>query len=673
LAAAVIVIAGLAAYSDSFSGPFVFDDRAFLDQPTAQNLWPIGPALAAPRPVAQFTLALNHSLGGGVWGYHAFNLAVHLLAALTLFGIVRRTLTLPLLAPRFGRASTALAFCLALLWALNPLQTEAVTYVIQRMELLMGLFYLLTLYCFIRATSSPELDGLNYQDAKLARPPCGGTPRTATDFSALRVLVSWWSKRWYLAAVLACALGMGSKEVMVTAPVLVLLYDKTFIAGSFREALRRRWGFYLALSATWAILAGRIAEAFAPHAESAGFHLSNLTPFVYARSELGVILHYLRLAFWPGGLCLDYDWPVAKTAGQILPGAVVVGGLLAATAWALLRRPMWGFIGAWFFLTLAPTSSFMPVKDLAFEHRMYLPLAGVISAAVFAACLAGKRLAPRLERTPEAQRRPKWLSIGLAAAVVLTAAAALGWLTFLRNEVYRNGTSLWEDTISKSRNNVRAWSSLGWELRRARKYDEAIRCLCQAIQLNPDYAMAYNNRAAVYADTHRFAEAVQDYDKAIALRGAFAPAYNDRAAACIRLGRYEQAVRDCDTAIRLKPDYAVAYNNRAAACFALRRYPQALSDSEKAIALKPDYAEAYWIRGNVFKFANRPDEAVQNYATAIALKPDYADAYTNRAVAYYDLKEFGKAWADVKKSQEHGGRPSPDFLKALAQVTGRLE
>ena len=371
--------------------------------------------------------------------------------------------------------------------------------------------------------------------------------------------------------------------------------------------------FYLGLAATWAIVAGRIAEAFAPQAESAGFSLSNLTAFVYARSELGVILHYLKLAFWPSGLCLDYDWPIAKTAGQILPGAVVVGGLLAATVWAFVRRPMWGFIGAWFFLTLAPTSSVVPIKDLAFEHRMYLPLAGVISAAVFAAYLAGKRLAQRLERRPESQQRLKWSSIGLSAVLVFAAAAALGRGTFLRNEDYHDGASMWEDTISKSPNNVRAWTSLGWELRRARKYDEAVQRLDEAIKLDPNYAMAYNNRAVVYADTRRFAEAIQDYDRAIALRGNFAPAYNGRAAARIRIGRYEEALRDCDTAIRLKPDYAVAYNNRAVACFQLHRYPQALSDSDSAITLNPDYAEAYCTRGNVLAVAGRQAEAVRDY------------------------------------------------------------
>ena len=325
LAVAAILLAGLAAYSNSFRCPFIFDDKIFVNQPAAQHLWPIRPLLKAPRPVAQFTLALSHSLGGDVWGYHAFNLTVHLLAALTLFGVVRRTLTLPalsgaegpLFAPRFARASTALAFCIALLWALHPLQTESVTYIIQRMESLMGLFYLLTLYCFIRAVSHQDTDPVVCgRKAALLQ---GNTPGTATDSPFPGVLASWWRKKWYAAAVLACALGMGSKEVMVTAPLVVLLYDRTFIAGSFREALRRRWGFYLALAASWLIVSRQIMEAFAPGAKSAGFGFAGVTLLQYARSEPGVILHYLALAFWPSGLCLDYGWPVARKAGTFSP------------------------------------------------------------------------------------------------------------------------------------------------------------------------------------------------------------------------------------------------------------------------------------------------------------------------------------------------------------------
>ena len=421
-----LVLAGLAAYSDSFRGPFIFDDVAFLDEPTAKTLWPIWPTLVGHRPVVQFTLALCCSIAGPhELGYHIFNVAVHLLAALALFGIVRRTLMLPALKGRFdAKGATAIAFCAALLWVLHPLQTQAVTYIVQRMESLMGLFYLLTLYCFIRSVSSPR--------------PAG----------------------WHAAAVACCLLGMASKEVMVSAPLIVLLYDRVFITGSFGETLRRRWGLYLGLAATWLVLGRSIGEALGPNALSAGFNLQEVTPLEYARSEFGVILHYLRLAFLPVGLCLDYDWPVAKGIGEIVPGALVVGGLLAATVWALARRPMWGFAGAWFFLILAPTSSIMPIRDLAFEQRMYLPLAAVIVPGTVAAYLLFERLT---RRPPDPAAAAGRAGGAIAVALVVAIAGTLGALTFLRNRDYRSAITIWKDTTDKRKDNARAWTNLGDE------------------------------------------------------------------------------------------------------------------------------------------------------------------------------------------------------------------
>ena len=234
LAAVMIGLGILIAYHNSFRGSLIFDDEpAILENPSIQQLWPVWKTLAPPadltvtgRPVANFTLAVNYALSGtNVWSYHALNLLIHLLAGLTLFGVVRRTLLQPALRERFGRDAFPLAVVIALLWSLHPLQTEAVTYVIQRVESLMGLFYLLTFYCFIRSVESPR-------------------PRL-----------------WQGCAVAACLLGAATKEVTATAPLLVLLYDRTFVAGSFREAWRRRGGLHVVLAATWLPLAGLVASA----------------------------------------------------------------------------------------------------------------------------------------------------------------------------------------------------------------------------------------------------------------------------------------------------------------------------------------------------------------------------------------------------------------------------
>ena len=211
-----------------------------------------------------------------------------------------------------------MALVVAGIWTLHPLQTQAVTYTVQRYESMMGLFYLVALYCAIRSDSS-------------ARP-------------------SWWAA----ASVVSCLLAMGCKEVAVSAPLAILLYDRAFLAGSFGEAWRRRRRMYLGLAGTWlAFLA--LFMASASRSKWAGYGLP-VSATEYALSQFGVILHYLRLSFWPYPQVLDYDWPIARTLDQILPGMVVVGALLAATVWALVRRPAWGVVGAWFFLILAPWS-----------------------------------------------------------------------------------------------------------------------------------------------------------------------------------------------------------------------------------------------------------------------------------------------------------------------------
>ena len=379
LAAVGLVAFGAAAYFSSLHGVFIFDDKpAIVENPAIRQLWPLGPILRGPRPVADLTFAVNYAIGDfHVIGYHLVNLAVHILAALTLFGIVRRTLSLPPLAERFGSAASALALAVALLWMAHPLQTESVTYIVQRAESLMGLFYLLTLYCAIRGFSSPD-----------HRAP------------------------WHAAAVAACALGMAVKPVMVSAPLVVLAYDRLFVAPSLKSALRRSGRLYLGLAATWLILA-LLVSRYPAGQPTAGFGMELLTPWQYARTQFGVIAHYLALSFRPWPLCLDYGWPVAWDVRDILPPALLVLALAGATLACLRRASPLAFPGVWFFLILAPTSSVMPIHDLCFEHRMYLPLAAVVALTVTGAYAAGRRA---LELIVPAGRRDSRRRLGTAIA-----------------------------------------------------------------------------------------------------------------------------------------------------------------------------------------------------------------------------------------------------------------
>ena len=635
---------------------------------------------------------MNYAIGRlDVLSYHVGNLLIHLLAALTLFGILRRTLLLPALRDRFGGASTGLAAAAALLWALHPLQTESVTYLVQRAESLMGLCYLLTLYAVVRGASSE-------------RP---------------------WP--WYAGAAVACAVGMGAKEVIATAPIVVLLYDRAFLGGSFREAFRRRAGLYVGLAASWAVFGAMLL--LYKGSGAAGFGISMVTPWQYALTQPGVILHYLRLSFWPQPLCLDYSWPFATAFTQAAPEAFALAALLAAAGWAAVRRPAAGFLGAWFFLILAPTSSVMPIKDACFEHRMYLSLAAVVAGAV----IAGYALLRRL--TPQAA--------SAAVILALAVAAALGCATFQRNAQYRSEISIWEDTTRKRPENAHAWNGLAQAYDDAARYKDALQ-VCdrslavdpgsnlydtaadycdrgvacaglgrltealqdydEAVALYPDYALAYNNRGLVCATMGRMAEAIRDYDKAIELNSDYGEAYVNRGIAYAQSGRDEEALRDFDQALRLDPDYALGYYNRGIARAESGRLDDAIRDYDTAIALGPDYAEMYesrgiayarsarlaealrdfdkavelkpndaqahHMRGVVLAGAGRFDAAIRDYDEAIKLNPDFAPAYNNRAIAYYQVKAYDKARADVNTFVRLGGRPDPGFLKALEQAAG---
>ena len=368
LAALVIVAAGFAAYADSFHGPFVFDDVGSIpDNPTLHSLgraWspPHGGAAGglsvAGRPVLNFSLGLNYAVSGlQVWSYHALNLAIHVLAGLTLFGVLRRTFLRPVLADRFGAQSRALAFAIATLWTLHPLQTEAVTYIIQRAESLMGLFFLLTLYAAIRAMES---------DA----------PRRG---------------RWWALSVASAVLGAGTKEIAALAPPLVFLYDRTFVSGSFRAAWQRHRFLHLSLAATWMPLLGFLATTGGNRGGT--FHLADASLwFSHALTQFEAVTRYLWLSFVPFPLIFDYGEIPAPDIGMALLWAVPVLGLLAATVWALRVKPVLGFLGAWFFLILAPTSVLPATLQIIVEHRMYLPLAAVLAgvgAAVWILILGG--------------------------------------------------------------------------------------------------------------------------------------------------------------------------------------------------------------------------------------------------------------------------------------------
>ena len=554
LVAALILFVGFAAYSNSFEGIFVFDDEpAIAQNPSLRSLWPLAATLSAPRdttlagrPVASLTFALDYAFSGGsLLGFHATNLAIHLIAALLVFGITHRTLLVPSLRDEFGSAAPGLAGIVALLFVAHPLQTGSVTYLVQRVESLMGLFYLATLYGAIRA-----LDAM-------------GRSRGV----------------WMTVAIFFCALGMGTKEVMVTAPLMVMLWDRQFAPA--RPPGRRF--FYAGLAATWIILA--ILAADGPRASSVGFSFADWPWWRYLMTQAQVLVHYLRLAIYPTPLVLDYEWPPAGSVAEVSWPGLLVLALLAATVRGLAKKSPPAFAGAWCFLILTPTSSVLPiVTEVAAEHRMYLPLAGLMALLVVGLFTTGRRVAGMPAFTGMHSLRFGGL-IATAAAVIL-----LARMTYDRNAFYQDYDRIWSDTIARRPDNARARNNYATSLLAKGRFAEAEPHLRVAVERKPNYAEAEANLGVSLSARGKLDEGAVHLQRAILLRPDYAAAYRNLGETRALQHRMAEAVAQYTKALEYLPD-EVNLLNRAAWILATAGDPRARDGvrartfAERAVAL----------------------------------------------------------------------------------------
>lgn len=602
MALAILIAAIATTYANSFKAPYHLDDMDSIER--NDTIKQLSTALFPPRnsgitvsgrPLLNLTLAINYQLHGySVTGYHVANLLIHVGAALALFGFVRRTLHLPLLAEKFGPQATPLALGVAALWALHPLQTESVTYVIQRAESLVGLCYLFTLYAFVRSVEKS-------------------------------------SRAWTIATVASCFVGMTAKEVMATAPLAILLYDRTFVAGTFAAGWRARRGFYLALASSWLLLLVLVISS-GGRGTSVGYAAVSATD--YALTQASALVRYLKVIFLPTDLIFDYGPTVEKQPAVLLKSCLLLVPLLALTVVALKKWPRTGFLGATFFLILGPTSSIVPVATQTIaEHRLYLSLGAISALVVFGLWrIAGRHSA--------------WLVAALAVV--------LGSASYQRNTTYQTSRAIWEDTVYKMPDNIRALNNLGAVYLEFEEFDGAVKCFEGALELVPHFVIAKSNLGRAHI-LKALKEAGLDKVRGDIATGTSMGVGVKEIASLRGNPTVQKGLQLMQEALEADPTNALSamfYGNalillhRADERLQQERAAEAIGWLQRAVELKPEGADSRFELANALSMLDRNEEAAAQFEHVLRIKPKEATALTNYGAL---LRRMGKIPAAIEK------------------------
>lgn len=620
LVATLLALAIAAVYGRAVRAPFIYDDADSIEKNSSiRSVWPLvgsterrgplNPPKDLPtsgRPIINLSFAINFAAGGlDPLGYHLVNFALHFLSAVLLWAIVRRALRLSYFAGRFDQSAGWLSLCVSLLWALHPVQTEAVVYVTQRTELTMALCYLATFYCSLRFWSLDKQSAMHNLEAEGRTTGRAGIARHG----------------WLLLAVFACAIGMASKEVMVSAPLVVLLFERTFIAGSLKAALRSSWPLYAGLAATWVILL--VLNLGGPRSESAGFSLG-VSAIQWWLMQARVLMIYLKLMVWPAPLLLHYDFPYATNFGDAWLYVVPVGLLMAGVGVLVWRNHPSGFLGAFFFAVLSPTLVVPIVKEIAAERRMYLPLLAPIILLV----VGGYSVFRRAAAHPEKVRTARPVVIGLALIVLL----ACGLGSAKRVRAYDNEINLWQDIIRFQPHDYAAHGNVGRLLLVAGRLPEAIDELQVSLSLKPDSYLNLNNLGVALDHEGRYAEAITVQNEALRINPNYVDSLQNLANSLRELGRFAEAKVQLDKAEQLKPDDAEVQNNIGVLLASQNQPAEAIQRFRLAARLDPYYAPAHINLGKTLSQSGEIDEAIRELQTAIRLSPTRADLHNDLGV-----------------------------------------
>ena len=606
----IITLAALGVYANHFDGVFLLDDLSNIVENSTLRLvgglasnWK--ELLDQGRPLAFLSFIIDFKIWGlNPVGYHIGNLAIHLLASLVAFGLLRTTLTKSAVIPANIQSNgNFLAFAIALLWTVHPLNTQSVTYIVQRIESLMGLFLLVSVFAAAKAFSQ-------YSDRVYIR----------------RSII------WQWISVVSAILSVATKQVGAVIPLVILSSHWLFWSGKnpsdFRKSLVAHKTLYIGMLGF--CLVTLLLQALPQLNTDSAFHFRDISPIEYLLSQPEIILHYVVISFWPRTLVLDYGWPVAQGFAAIAIPLLIVSTLVIATIYGIAKRKIYSFLGVWFFVILAPSSSFLPVKDLAFEHRMYLPLLALLTGATVFFWTALNRL-----------KMTNWFYVVIAVAVSL-----LGLRTHFRNYDYRSAITMWSGVLEARPKNPRALNELGNALLQSGKQNEAIQLFQQALVLEPKNPGPLLNISNIFQSAGQIDQALAAVTRAIELKPEFASAHFNIGNIYLAKNDLAKAEDSYMTALKHESAYAEAYVGLGNTFAMAQNYDKAMEQYHKALSIKPWLSQPYNNIGTIYSKLGKHEEAVKNYFEALNRNPADVGIRINMANT---LAEMG----NLEKAKEH--------------------
>ena len=574
-----VVLLGFLIYSNTFYSSFHLDDGksivdnfAIRDALNFGNIW----GFSKTRFITYLSFAINYEIGGlNVFGYHVFNFSVHLLTCLILYLWVLAIFKTPKMTGCLSNGKPV-ALLAALIFLAHPIQTQAVTYIVQRTASLAALFYLSTLFFYVRAR---------------------------TDRNLLLYLIS----------LGFCFTAMFIKENTFTLPFTIFIFEIIFF-GIKKDEIKKRV-FYLApfFSAMFVVPLIYFGSGNFLTGEELGFlptETNTISPATYLLTEFNVLLTYLRLCFIPIKQNLDYDYQLSYSLlePRTLISFLFLVGLFLVSLKIFKRHRLISFTIFWFFITLSVESSIIPIRDVIFEHRLYLPMAGI---SIFLACVLFNLL----------KDIKKFWIVGLLVVLVFS------FLTYKRNNVWKTQLDLWTDVSEKSPNKARVYYGLGRAYREIEDYDRAIENYEKAIEMGHKTARSYSNLGVVYDIKGKHEKAEQYFLESIKIDSNYVRPFMNLAVIYAKAGNYEEAIAYSQKAIEIDPNYAPTYYNLGGIYSRVGDYENAVKFSLKAIKIDPYLIKAYRNLAGFYGALGQNDVAIETYLRIIQISPEPDDHY----------------------------------------------